>query len=88
MLAAWPIQTVHGIIHRHAGSNNTSGGINVKIDILVRIFGFEKQKLGDQEIGNLIVDGGSQKDDPILQEPGVNIISPLPPAALLDNHGY
>jgi hypothetical protein len=34
---------LHGIIDSHAGSDRTAGGIDVKGDVLVRIFGLKKQ---------------------------------------------
>ena len=46
----------------------TSRRINVQCDILVGIFICQVQKLGDQDIGDFVIDVGSKQQDAILQQ--------------------
>src|SRR5208337_1384243 len=78
---------LHGVVDGHPGGHHASHRIDVKIDLFVRVFRFQKEELGDDQVGHVIVDGRAQKDDAVLEEPGIDIISPLPPAALLHYHG-
>ena len=58
---------LHGVINGQSGGNQAAGRIHVKIDVLIRIFRLEKQQLGDEKVGNLIVDGGAKENDSVLQ---------------------
>jgi len=51
------------------------------------VFGFEKEELRHQGIGNGVVDASTQEDDSLPQQPGINIKSPLSPARLLHHGG-
>jgi hypothetical protein len=58
------------------------------VHIGVRIVGVEKQKLGNDGIGNIAVDTGSEKDNAVFQQAAVNIHRPLFASAFLYNVGY
>ena len=49
------LDILHGIIDGHAGGHRSAGGIDIKGDVLVRIIGLQKQELGDDDIGHVIV---------------------------------
>ena len=58
------------------------------MDVFVRIVGFQKKELGNHQVGHMIVYGGPQKDDPVFQQAGIDIIGPFAPAVLFNNNGY
>jgi hypothetical protein len=51
------------------------------------IFGFQKEQLGDDQVGHLVVNRGAQKDDVFLQQPGIDIVRAFSPGSLFDHHG-
>ena len=51
------------------------------------IFGFQKKQLGDDQVGDLIVNRSAQKDDVFFQQPGINVVCAFAPGGLLDHHG-
>ena len=77
---------LHRIVDRHAGRDHATRRIDVEVDVLVRILGFEKKQLGDQQICDLVVDRGSEKNDPVFQQPGIDVIGTFALAALFDHH--
>ena len=79
---------LHGIVNRHTGRDDTAGGIYVKIYVFIRIFRFEEQQLCDQKIGDFVIDGSSQKNYSVFQEPWINVVGSLPPATLFYDHRY
>jgi hypothetical protein len=44
-------------------------GIDVEMDVLVRVLGLQKQKLGDDQVGHVILDRAHQENHALLQEP-------------------
>src|SRR5580765_5714344 len=44
-------------------------------------------QLGDDEVGDLIVDRGADEDDPLVEQTGVDVERALATRGLLDNHG-
>jgi hypothetical protein len=62
-------KTLDGVIDGETGGDGTSGRVDVEVDILSGVFRLQKEKLGDDEVGNAVVDGHPEKDDPVLEEP-------------------
>ena len=58
------------------------------MNVLVRILGFQKKKLGHDQVGNMVIDGSDQKDDTFLEQPGIDIVGTFAPGRLFDDHGY
>src|SRR5262249_40855601 len=79
---------LHGVINGHSGSDRAAGRVDVKLDILFRVFSFQKQELSNDQVGNGVVNGRANEDDVVAQQPGVDVISALAAARLLHNHGY
>ena len=59
---------LHGVVDGHASGHRSTRGVDVEPNWLVGILGLEKQHLGDQEVGNVVVDIGAEKDDAVLEE--------------------
>ena len=51
------------------------------------IFGFQKQQLGDDQVGDLVIDRRSQEDDVLFQQARIDIVGALAARRLLDHHG-
>src|SRR3990172_1160685 len=66
---------------------NSPGGVDVEVDVLVRVLRLEEQELRDHEVGDVVLDRAADEDDPVLQEPGVDVVGALAAAGLLDHHG-
>jgi len=54
---------------------------------IFRILGLQEQHLGNHQVGDIIIHREAQKDDPVLQQPGIDIISPFTVACLIDYYG-
>ena len=59
------LDVLHGVVYRHPRGHQTAGGVDVKVDFLVGILCLQKQQLGDHQVGDIIIDGRPQKDDPV-----------------------
>jgi hypothetical protein len=84
--AAWPDE-LHRIIDRHAGRHITAGGIDVEGDFLLRIFGFEEEKLGAGKCCHRVVDRTDQEDDPFAEQPREDVPAALAAIGLFDHLG-
>jgi hypothetical protein len=76
------------VIYRQSRCYLPAGGIDVKVDVFVRFFTFEKKKLGDDQISNNIIYRGTQEHDSFLEKPGVNIIRSFAAAGLFYYYRY
>ena len=56
------------------------------MDVLLGVVGLEMHELGDDEVGELVVDRLGDEDDPLAQQPGVDVEGPLAAGSLLDDH--
>src|ERR1051326_4742774 len=67
------LDQVHGVEDGEAGRGDAARGIDVERNVFFGIFGGEEEKLGDDEVGDVVVDGGAEEDDVFLQQAGVDI---------------
>jgi hypothetical protein len=58
------------------------------MNVLVRVLGFQKQKLGAHQAGDRVIDAADKEDDPLLQQSGENIVGALAAAGLFDHHRH
>ena len=54
---------------------------------LLGVLRLEVEHLGDDEVGDLVVDLLAEKDDPLPQEQRIDVEGPLAAARLLDHGG-
>ena len=93
-LAAIPIQIVeisgpdqlHGIVYRQAGTNNSTGAVDIKADILIGIFPIQIKKLRDNQVSNLVVDSRAKKDNPFSEQQRIDIIGTFAARTALGDH--
>lgn len=79
---------LHRIIDRKAGGHDAAGAVDVKMDIFRRVFGFQKEKLRNDDIGHMVFNLAVKEYDAVLQKAGINIIGALSASGLFDNNRY
>jgi hypothetical protein len=67
----------------HTVRNGTAGAVDVELDVLVRVLGFQVQQLSDHQRGGGGVHILTQKDDTVIEKTGENVIGPFSAAGLL-----
>ena len=55
------------------------------MDRLLAAFGLQEQELSHDDAGHHVVDGSHQANDPVLQQPGVDVVGSLATSGLLDD---
>ena len=56
------------------------------MDVALRVFAIEEQQLGDDQVCDVVVDGGAQENDSLLEQQGIDIVGPLTPVSRLHDH--
>src|SRR5512136_1242123 len=80
------LDVLHGVVDRKPRTHESPRGVDVEMDLLVGVFRFQVQKLCDDEVGHIVVDGNPQKDNPVFQEPGVDVEGPLASSILFNDY--
>ena len=55
-------------------------------DVLLGVLGLEVQQLRDDQVRDLVVDGRAEEDDPLVEQPAVDVERALTARGLLDDH--
>ena len=79
---------LHRIIDRKAGGHDAAGAVDVEVDIFGRVFGFQEEKLCNDDIGHMVFNLAVKEYNAILQKSGINIIGALSASGLFDNNRY
>ena len=77
----------HGVVDGQTGGHGAAGRIDVQVDLLLRILGFQEQELGADKGGHSVVHFAAQQDDAILEQAGINIVGTFGTARGFDDHG-
>src|SRR5215468_578913 len=80
------LHVLHGVIDGHARRHRPAGRVDVERDVLVRVLGLEEEHLGDDEVGDLVLDVRREEDDPLLEQTGKDVEGPLAAGRLLHHH--
>ena len=80
------LDELHGVVDRQTGRNGAARRIDVKRNVFFRILALQKKHLGDDEIGHLVVNRSTKKDNVVAKQTGVNVVGALAPARLLNHH--
>ena len=78
---------LHRVVNRQARGDGAAGGVDVHVDVFFRVGHLEEQKLGNHGVRHIVVNGGTDEDDAVLQEAGVNVKGSFAAAVLLHHHG-
>ena len=79
---------LHRIIDRKAGGHDAARAVDVEVDIFGRVFGFQEEKLCNDDIGHMVFNLAVKEYDAVLQKSGINIIGALSASGLFDNNRY
>jgi hypothetical protein len=75
-----------GVVDSQPGIHNSPRRIDVELDVLVRVLMSQEEHLGDDQVGDLIIDRSTQEDDAVLQQPRVDVERSLTPVRAFDDH--
>src|SRR4051794_12435412 len=81
------LDEVHRVVHREPGVDRAARRVDVDRDVLVRVRGLEVQQLGDDQVGDHVVDRAAEEDDPLVEQAGVDVELALAASGALDDHG-
>ncbi|MPM27315.1 hypothetical protein SDC9_73825 [bioreactor metagenome] len=65
---------LHGVVDRHACGHRAARGVDVEVDVLLRVLGVQQEHLGADRVRVLVLDLRTQEDDPVRQEGLVDIV--------------
>ena len=77
----------HRVVDRQSGRERAAGAVDVDADLLVRVLAVEEEQLGDDEIGDIVIDLGTDEDDPVAEQPRIDVVCPLAAGGGLDDAG-
>ena len=80
------LDELHRVVNAQTGVNRSARAIDVERNILVGIFTFKEQQLGNHEICRFVVDFARQEHDAVAQQTRINIEAAFTAAALFDHH--
>jgi len=63
-----------------------AGTIDIKENFLFWIFRIQKQHLGNNQVGHIVVNRGTQEHDAVFKQSGINVITTLTARSLLNHH--
>ena len=76
---------LHRVVDCQTGADGATRRVDVHVDILVRVLAVEVEELGDDDVGDLVVDWRAEEDDALLQQQGKDIERALAAGARLNN---
>src|SRR3989442_14938738 len=83
------LDVLHRVVDGEARGDGAAWRVDVDLNLLFRRIRREVHELRDDQVGHDVVDGPADDDDPVLQQPRVDIESALAVAALvLDDRRY
>ena len=65
---------VHGVVDRHAGVDRATRAVDVQEDVGLGVLGGQQQQLGADRVGVLVAHLGAEEDDPLAQQPLVDVV--------------
>src|ERR1700710_635413 len=65
---------LHGVVDRETGGHDAAWAIDIERNILGRVLALQEQQLGADQGAHLVEDLAGQEDDPLLEEPGVDVV--------------
>jgi hypothetical protein len=81
------LDVLNCIVNRKTCRNAPSGRVDVEIYISLRVLRLKEKELSDHEIGSHVENFPVEKDDPVFQETGIDIIGTFPRARVLHDYG-
>src|SRR6266849_4287071 len=79
---------LHGVVDGESCGDGAARRVDIELDIALWIFGLEEQHLCCGQVGDMVVNGSTNKDNVLFEEPRVYVIGAFPTAGLFNHHGY
>src|SRR5262249_41208639 len=76
---------LHGVVEGGARRHDPARRVDVELDVLVRILALQKQELGDDDVGDVVVDGAAEEHDAVLQQAAEDVPRTLAAMGRLDD---
>ena len=76
---------LHGVVDRQHRGDRAAGGVEVEVDRASGLSRLQVQQLGDHDVGDAVVDLGADEDDPVGEQPAVDVDRTLAVRGLLDD---
>ena len=80
------LHELHRVVDREARRHRAARRVDIERDVLIRVFRLEEEQLRDDQVGRHLVDRSDEEDDPLLEQPRVDVVGALAAPALLDHH--
>ncbi len=64
---------LHGVVNAHAGGHRPAGTVDVQVNVRLRVLELQEQHLGDDQVGADVVDRALQEDNPVFEQPAVDV---------------
>ena len=81
------VDEAHGVVDGEQPVHVAAGAVDVDGDVVVGILALQMQQLGDDQVGDVVVDRCAEEDDAIDEQPRVDVEGPLAAAGALDDGG-
>src|SRR5215204_1676570 len=78
---------LHRVVDAQPGVDVTARAIDVERDVGLGVGRLEVQQLGDDEVGDLVVDGRAEEDHALGEQARVDVERALAASVALDDHG-
>ena len=72
MVATSGRDELHGVVDGHASRDHTAGAVD-EVDVPLRVFRLQEEKLSNNHVRELVLDAASNEDDAGLEQPGVDV---------------
>ena len=70
-------EKLHRVVNRESRRHRATRRVDVNIDVLLRVFHLQEEQLRDDQICDVIIDRRADKNDPVLEQPRIDIVAPL-----------
>src|SRR3989344_4495134 len=82
------LDVVHRVEYGKAGRDRTAGGVDIELNVLFRVFGRQKEELGDNQVGGVVLNRSGKKYDPLFEQARVYVEGAFAVRRLFDNHRH
>lgn len=78
---------LHRVVDRQACGNTAAGAVDIQVNVGFGVVRLQEQHLGDQGIGDVIVNLLAEENDAVFEQAAVNVVNAFFATAFLDDVG-
>src|SRR6266511_2895770 len=79
------LHVLHGVVDRQQRRDRAARRVDVQLELLVGVLALQVEQLGHEQVGDGVVDRRAEEDDPLVQQPRVDVERALAAVGLLDD---